>query len=254
MGKTIAIVNQKGGVGKTTTAVNLSSSLAAMGKKVLLIDIDPQANATEGVGYNPKEIENSIYEVMLGESNIKDAIINTDIKKMSIIPANIQLVGFEIEFVDEENREIVLKNAIASIKDDYDYILFDCPPSLGLLTVNSLTASDEVLIPVQSEYYALAGLVQLMNTIKLIKDSLNAQLAIAGVLITMYDSRLNIAKEVVEEIRKHFSGHVFETVIYRNVRLAEAPSHGKPIIQYAATSKGATNYLMLAEELISNDG
>ncbi len=254
MTKVIAIANQKGGVGKTTTAINLASSLAVLEKKVLLIDADPQANATSGTGFDLKNIKTSIYECLIDEVNPKDIILNTSVKNLDIIPSHIDLVGAEIEMLNQPNRENLMKLVINKIKDDYDFILLDCSPSLGLLTVNALTASDSVIIPVQSEYYALEGLGKLLNTIKIIQTRLNPDLQIEGFLLTMFDSRTNLSNQVVEEVKKHFESMVFETIIQRNVKLAEAPSHGVSIIEHDAASKGAVNYLNLAREILQKNG
>ena len=254
MTKVIAIANQKGGVGKTTTAINLASSLAVLEKKVLLIDADPQANATSGTGFDLKNIKTSIYECLIDEVNPKDIILNTSVENLDIIPSHIDLVGAEIEMLNQPNRENLMKLVINKIKDDYDFILLDCSPSLGLLTVNALTASDSVIIPVQSEYYALEGLGKLLNTIKIIQTRLNPDLQIEGFLLTMFDSRTNLSNQVVEEVKKHFESMVFETIIQRNVKLAEAPSHGVSIIEHDAASKGAVNYLNLAREILQKNG
>lgn len=253
MGKTVAIVNQKGGVGKTTTAVNLSYSLSISEKKILLVDIDPQGNATSGVGIETDDIKYTTYQAMIGEIPTEEAIIKTKFENLDLLPSNIDLVGAEIELVDETARETFLKEAVRKVKNKYDYILIDCPPSLGLLTINALTAADSVMIPVQCEFYSLVGLGQLMNTIALIRQDLNKDLYIEGVLLTMYDSRLNISKQVVEEVRRHFDGEIFKTFLSRNVRVAEAPSHGLPVIEYDRTSTGAKNYLSLAKEFIRNN-
>jgi len=254
MTKVIAIANQKGGVGKTTTAINLASSLAVLEKKVLLIDADPQANATSGTGFDLKNIKTSIYECLIDEVNPKDIILNTSVENLDIIPSHIDLVGAEIEMLNQPNRENLMKLVINKIKDDYDFILLDCSPSLGLLTVNALTASDSVIIPVQSEYYALEGLGKLLNTIKIIQTRLNPDLQIEGFLLTMFDSRTNLSNQVVEEVKKHFESMVFDTIIQRNVKLAEAPSHGVSIIEHDAASKGAVNYLNLAREILQRNG
>ena len=254
MTKVIAIANQKGGVGKTTTAINLASSLAVLEKKVLLIDADPQANATSGTGFDLKNIKTSIYECLIDEVNPKDIILNTSVENLDIIPSHIDLVGAEIEMLNQPNRENLMKLVINKIKDEYDFILLDCSPSLGLLTVNALTASDSVIIPVQSEYYALEGLGKLLNTIKIIQTRLNPDLQIEGFLLTMFDSRTNLSNQVVEEVKKHFESMVFETIIQRNVKLAEAPSHGVSIIEHDAASKGAVNYLNLAREILQKNG
>jgi chromosome partitioning protein len=251
MAKIISIANQKGGVGKTTTTINLSSLLAAAEKRTLLIDIDPQANSSSGLSvtnHNP-----SVYEVLVGTKNIKEVIINTFMPFLDMLPSNINLVGAEIEMVDMENRETLLKRAIQNVTDSYDYVLIDCPPSLGLLTLNSLTASDSVLIPVQCEYFALEGLGQLLNTINIVKKHFNKDLAIEGVLLTMFDQRLRLSHQVAEEVRKYFGEKVFNTVINRNVRISEAPSYGKPIILYDAISSGAQNYMQLASELLERN-
>lgn len=248
----IALANQKGGVGKTTSSVNLSSSLAFLGKKVLLVDIDPQGNASSGVGVNKGEIEHCIYDVLVDDVAIQDVLQKTDLDNLNVIPATIQLAGAEVELVPAISREIRLKKAIGSIRDDYDYVIIDCPPSLGLLTLNALTAADSVLIPVQCEYYALEGLSQLLNTIRIVQKHLNEDLQIEGVLLTMLDARTNLGIQVIEEVKKYFQNKVFNTIIPRNVRLSEAPSHGKPILLYDAKSKGAEVYLELAKEVVAH--
>lgn len=250
MSKVIAIANQKGGVGKTTTAVNLSACIASKGKKVLLIDIDPQGNATSGLGKSKKDIVKSVYDVLINEEEISKIIEETCLKNLTLCASSIQLAGAEVELVSAMSREGRLKKAIENIKNDYDYIFIDCPPSLGLLTINSLTAADTILVPIQCEYYALEGLGQLMNTINLVKKHLNTKLDVEGVVLTMYDSRTNLSMEIVEEVKKYFKDKVYRTVIPRNVRLSEAPSHGMPIILYDDKSKGAESYLDLAEEVI----
>lgn len=251
MSRVISIANQKGGVGKTTTAINLSSLLAAAEKKTLLIDIDPQSNSSSGLSVNKHSP--SVYDVLVGDENINDVILNTFMPFLDLLPANINLVGAEIELVDVEGREGVLRRALNEIKQNYDYILIDCPPSLGLLTLNSLTASDSVLIPVQCEYFALEGLGQLLNTINIVKKHYNPQLAIEGVLLTMFDTRLRLSHQVAEEVRKYFGDKVYNTIINRNVRISEAPSYGKPIILYDAISSGAKNYMALAAELLERN-
>lgn len=253
MGKIITLANQKGGVGKTTTSINLSASLAASEYSVLLVDIDPQANTSAGVGYDTKELDKTIYEILINRLDPKETILKTEMPNLKLIPSHINLVGAELEMVNIKNRELILKEVLMDVKKDFDYIIIDCPPSLGLLTVNALSAADSVLIPVQCEYYALEGLGQLLNTISIVRYQLNRKLDIEGVLLTMYDSRLRISNQVVDEVRKHFEGKVFDTVISRNVRLAEAPSHGKPVILYDAVSTGAQNYLQLAKEMIENN-
>src|SRR5690625_4658662 len=252
MGKIIAITNQKGGVGKTTSTVNLGASLAQLGNNVLLIDIDPQGNATSGVGINKGDMDQCVYNILVEDLDAREVCIPTDVDNLSIIPATIQLAGAEIELVSTMSREVKLKKAIDSIRDDYDYILIDCPPSLGLLTINALTASDTVLIPVQCEYYALEGLSQLLNTIRLVQKHLNKRLMIEGVLLTMLDARTNLGIQVIEEVKKYFQDKVYNAIIPRNVRLGEAPSHGQPIIMYDSKSKGAQVYLDLAKEVMAN--
>ena len=251
----ISFLNQKGGVGKTTTTVNLAASLAAAEQRILMIDIDPQANASNGLGIETRDIDRTIYEVLVNDLDAHDAVMKTEMSFLDVIPSHINLVGAEIEMVELESRETILKRALEGIRDEYSYVLIDCPPSLGLLTLNALTASDSVLIPVQCEYYALEGLGQLLNTISIVKKHLNPSLDIEGVLLTMYDSRLRLSNQVVEEVRKHFEDRACETVISRNVRLAEAPSHGKPVLLYDAISQGARNYLELAQEIMrKNEG
>jgi len=251
MGKIIAITNQKGGVGKTTTTVNLGASLAELGNKVLLIDIDPQGNATSGVGINKGDLDSCIYSLLIDDAKTEDVIIKTEFKNLSIIPATIQLAGAEIELVSAISREEKLKSALESIRTNYDYVLIDCPPSLGLLTLNALTAATSVLIPVQAEYYALEGLSQLLNTIRLVQKHLNRNLLIEGVLLTMFDARTNLGIQVIEEVKMYFQEKVYQAIIPRNIRLGEAPSHGKPITVYDPRSKGAEVYLELAKEVLS---
>ena len=250
MGKIISVANQKGGVGKTTTTVNLAASLGVLEKKVLLIDADPQANATSSLGLNNDDFEINIYQVFEHIGDIKKSIIKTNSPNLFIIPSHIELVAVEIELVDKPNREMMLKNALSKVSDEFDYILIDCPPSLGLITLNALSASNSIIIPIQCEYFALEGLGKLLNTIKSIQKIHNNLLEIEGMLLTMYDSRLRLSKQVVEEVKKHFYNMVFNTIISRNVRLGEAPSFGETIINYDASSKGANNYLKFAEELI----
>ncbi|MDH7912944.1 AAA family ATPase [Winogradskyella sp. SYSU M77433] len=253
MGKIIAIANQKGGVGKTTTSVNLAASLGALEKKVLLIDADPQANASSGLGLDVDTVEIGSYQVLEHTLTAKEAIVASNAPNVDVIPAHIDLVAIEIELVDKDEREYMLKKAIVDLKSEYDYILIDCAPSLGLLTLNALTASDSVIIPIQCEYFALEGLGKLLNTIKSVQKIHNQSLDIEGMLLTMYDSRLRLSNQVVEEVQKHFSDMVFDTIIQRNVRLGEAPSYGESIINYDVSSKGAVNYLNLAKELINKN-
>lgn len=250
MSKIIAIFNQKGGVGKTTTNINLASALGLLGKTVLALDIDPQGNTTSGLGINKKSLENSIYNVLIDRVDAKDAIIHTSFKNLDLLPSTVELAGAEIELTSSMQRELILKNSIKDIKDDYEYIFIDCPPSLGLLTINALAAADSVLIPIQCEYYALEGVSMLMNTIQLVKRGLNPDLRIEGVVLSMFDGRNNLSIQVVDEVKKYFRGKVYTTLIPRNVRLAEAPSYGLPIMEYDAKSRGAEAYLDLANEFI----
>ncbi len=253
MGKIISLANQKGGVGKTTTAINLAASLATLGKKVLLVDADPQANASSGLGIDIRSLEFTIYECLIDDVAPQKAISLTEIDGLHVLPSHIDLVGAEIEMLNIETRECRLQKLLAPLKSEYDFILIDCSPSLGLITVNALTASNSVIIPVQCEYFALEGISKLLNIIKIIKGKLNPGLEIEGFLLTMYDNRLRLANQVYEEVKKHFEGMVFETVINRNVRLSEAPSHGKPALTYEPDSKGAVNYMDLAKELIEKN-
>ena len=253
MGKIIAIANQKGGVGKTTTTVNLAASLGVLEKKVLLIDADPQANATSGLGIDVDSVEIGTYQLLEHTKSAKETIIPTDSPNLDLIPSHIDLVAIEIELVDKDEREYMMKKAITALKNEYDYILIDCAPSLGLLTLNALTAADSVIIPIQCEYFALEGLGKLLNTIKSVQKIHNPDLDIEGLLLTMFDSRLRLSNQVVEEVRKHFSNMVFDTIIQRNVRLSEAPSYGESIIKYDASSKGAANYLNMANELLKKN-
>lgn len=250
MAKIISLANQKGGVGKTTTAINLSAALANEGKRVLLIDADPQANASSGLGVDIRAVEATIYECLVNGIDPKPAIVKTEVKNLDLIPSHIDLVGAEIEMLGLEQRETILKRVVEAVESDYDYILIDCSPSLGLITVNALTASHSVIIPVQAEFFALEGIAKLLNTIKIIKSKLNPELQISGFLVTMYDNRLKLSTQVFEEVKKHFGKLVFDTVIPRNVRLSEAPSHGLSVIDYDASSKGAKAYVALAKEVI----
>ncbi|APH06782.1 ParA family protein [Bacillus weihaiensis] len=252
MGKIIAIANQKGGVGKTTTSVNLGACLAYIGKRVLLVDVDPQGNATSGIGIEKADVEQCIYDILVDDAEVRDVIKPTAVENLDIIPATIQLAGAEIELVPTISREVRLKRALESVKHEYDYMVIDCPPSLGLLTINALTASDAVLIPVQCEYYALEGLSQLLNTVRLVQKHLNTELTIEGVLLTMLDARTNLGIQVIDEVKKYFQDKVYKTIIPRNIRLSEAPSHGQPIIIYDPRSRGAEVYLDLAKEVVVN--
>jgi chromosome partitioning protein len=253
MGKIIAIANQKGGVGKTTTAINLAASLAALELKTLIVDADPQANATSGVGLNPKEVENSVYECMMGEVKAVDCIVPTDLKYLDILPSHIDLVGAEVEMVNIQDREQKMKRALVEIQANYDYVIIDCSPSLGLITVNALVASDSVIVPVQCEYFALEGLGKLLSTIKIIQTRLNPELQIEGILLTMYDARLNLSNHVVTDVRHHFKNLVFESLIPRNIKLSESPSFGMPAIAHDAESKGSISYLNLAKEILERN-
>ena len=250
MGKIIALANQKGGVGKTTTTINLAASLATLEKTVLVVDADPQANASSGLGVDITEVESSIYECIINKTDVRDAIYTTDIEGLDIIPSHIDLVGAEIEMLNMDNRERVLKNVLTPVQNDYDYILIDCSPSLGLITVNALTAADSVIIPVQCEYFALEGISKLLNTIRIIKGKLNASLRIEGFLLTMYDARLRLANEIFEELKGHFGDMVFNTVIPRNIRISEAPSHGVPVTIYDPDCRGTASHIQLAREII----
>ncbi|MBQ8988084.1 MAG: ParA family protein [Prevotella sp.] len=250
MGKIIALANQKGGVGKTTTTINLAASLATLEKTVLVVDADPQANASSGLGVDITEVECSLYECIINKTDVHEAVYTTDIEGLDIIPSHIDLVGAEIEMLNLDNREKVIKKLLDPVRDEYDYILIDCSPSLGLITVNALTAADSVIIPVQCEYFALEGISKLLNTIKIIKNKLNPRLEIEGFLLTMYDSRLRLANQIYDEVKRHFQELVFKTVIQRNVKLSEAPSHGLPVILYDADSTGSKNHLALAKEII----
>ena len=253
MGKVIAIANQKGGVGKTTTAINLGASFAVLEYKTLLIDADPQANATSGLGHDPRNIQNSIYECVIDDIDPRNIILQTSTPNLSILPAHIDLVGAEIEMINLPNRERMMKKVVDKVKDDYDFILIDCSPSLGLITVNALTAADSVIVPVQCEYFALEGLGKLLNTIKIVQSRLNQSLDIEGIILTMYDGRLRLAKQVVEEVRTHFQQMVFDTIVHRNTKLGEAPSFGETIIIHDAESSGAVNYLNLAREILQKN-
>ena len=250
MSKTIAIANQKGGVGTPTTAINLAASLATQGKKVLLIDADPQANATSGLGVDPKNVVSSIYECLVDDYPMKGTQISTVVKGLDIIGSRIDLVGAELELINKENRERILQQQLSTVRNDYDFVLIDCSPSLGLITVNALTAANSVIIPVQAEYFALEGISKLLNTIRIIKSKLNPTLEIEGFLLTMYDARLRLANQIYEDLKTHFGEMVFNTVIPRNIRLSEAPSHGLPVILYDAESRGATSHMQLAKEII----
>jgi chromosome partitioning protein len=255
MGKVIAIANQKGGVGKTTTAINLAASLSVLEKKVLIIDADPQANTTSGLNFAPdNDQQRTLYEVMIGKIDAADALIQTEIANLHMIPSHINLVGAEIEMLDVDGREMLLKNALAPIRDNYDYIIIDCSPSLGLITVNTLTAADSVIIPVQPEFFALEGLGKLLQTIRLVQGGVNPDLTIEGFVVTMFDGRTRVHTQVLAELREHFRDLVFKTVIQRNIRLSEAPSHGKPIILYDIMCNGSTNYLNLAREVLEHNG
>ncbi|MES2810812.1 MAG: AAA family ATPase [Bacteroidota bacterium] len=254
MSKIIALANQKGGVGKTTSSINLAASLAVLEYRTLLVDADPQANATSGIGFDPRNVKNSIYECIINEIDPREAIIKTDTPHLDLLPAHIDLVGAEIEMINLENREYKMQEVFDKIRNDYDFIIIDCSPSLGLITINALTAADSVIIPVQCEYFALEGLGKLLNTVKIVQNRLNPDLEIEGILLTMYDVRLRLSNQVVEEVRTHFEDMVFDTIIQRNTRLSEAPSFGLSVIMHDATCKGAINYLNLAREIIRKNG
>lgn len=254
MGKIISIVNQKGGVGKTTTAINLAASLAVLEYKTLVVDADPQANTSSHLGIDPKNVRLGLYEVMINDAQISDTILKTEFEYLDLLPSNIDLVGAEIELINLPNRERILRYALDKVRSQYDFIIIDCSPSLGLITTNALTASDSVIIPVQCEYFALEGLGKLLNTVKIVQSNLNPDLQIEGLLLTMYDMRLRLSNQVVEEVKMHFQQLVFDTIIQRNTRLSEAPSHGKPVISYDADCKGTINYLNLAKELLQKNG
>lgn len=254
MGRIIAIANQKGGVGKTTTSINLSAALADKGKKVLVIDTDPQGNTTSGFGIDKNNLDNTIYELILGECSVRDCILKDVIPNVSVLPSNVNLAAAEIELIGVDKKEYILKDEVDYVKEDYDYIIIDCPPSLSMLTINSMTTADSVLVPIQCEYYALEGLSQLIHTINLVKERLNPDLDMEGVVFTMYDSRTNLSMQVVENVKQNLNQRVFKTLIPRNIRLAEAPSYGKPISLYDPKSAGAESYMQLADELIENTG
>ena len=253
MGRTIGVANQKGGVGKTTTAINLAASLSVLEFKTLLVDADPQANSTTGVGFDLHNITQSLYDCMVNEAGARDVILKTEIPNLDLLPSHIDLVGAEIEMINYPNRETVLKNIIEPVKNDYDFIIIDCSPSLGLITVNALTAADSVIVPVQCEFFALEGLGKLLNTIKIVQSRLNTSLEIEGILMTMYDGRLRLCNQVVSEVRRHFEEIVFNTIVHRNSKLSEAPSVGKPVILYDGNSKGSVNYLNLAKEVLQKN-
>ncbi|MCM5528817.1 MAG: ParA family protein [Chitinophagaceae bacterium] len=253
MARIIGVANQKGGVGKTTTAINLAASFAVLEYRTLLVDADPQANSTTGVGFDLHNITQSLYDCMVNDTPAKDVVLKSDIPNLDVIPSHIDLVGAEIEMINYPNRELVLQNALEVIKDDYDFIVIDCSPSLGLITVNALTAADSVIVPVQCEFFALEGLGKLLNTIKIVQNRLNPELVIEGILMTMYDGRLRLCNQVVSEVRRHFEDMVFHTIVHRNTRLSEAPSFGKPVILYDAESKGSLNYLHLAKEILQKN-
>ncbi|MEM9339979.1 MAG: AAA family ATPase [Bacteroidota bacterium] len=253
MAKIISMANQKGGVGKTTSTINLAASLAALEFKTLIVDADPQANATSGVGIDPKGVEVSIYECMVDGADVKESIVTTDVKHLDLLPSHIDLVGAEVEMVNIEDRENKMKHALERVREEYDFIIIDCSPSLGLITINALTASDSVIVPVQCEYFALEGLGKLLNTIKIIQTRLNPELEIEGILLTMYDTRLNLANQVVEEVKMHFEGLVFQTLIPRNIKLSESPSFGMPAIAHDAESRGSISYLNLAKEILERN-
>ncbi len=252
MGRIIAVANQKGGVGKTTTTINLSASLAEQGKKVLLVDLDPQGNATSGVGVDKRELDNTVYELLLDETSFEECLIETDFLNLSVLPSNINLSGVEIDLLDMEEREYCLKNILDKVKEKYDFIMIDCPPSLNMLTVNAMTAADTVLVPIQCEYYALEGLSQLIHTINLVKKKLNPDLALEGVVFTMYDARTKLSMQVVENVKRTLRENIYNTIIPRSIKLAEAPSYGMPITAYAPTSPGADSYRLLAMEVIDH--